>query len=242
MTRPPLETKEVSKTFGSGSAAVRALKCVSLSLEAGKLTLLMGPSGSGKTTLLTILGCMLTPDSGSVRVCGVSAENANAEELAVIRRKYIGFVFQSYHLFPALTAAQNVQLALDVRGIGGAWAETRSRRLLDRLGLGHRADGYPRELSGGEQQRVAIARALVADPAVVLADEPTSALDADNGRAIMEILASLAHERSAAVLAVTHDPRALAFADRIVYIEDGSLKDEERAIASAQPYAYRSGE
>jgi putative ABC transport system ATP-binding protein len=227
MTDLPLETRNIAKTFGHGSAAVHALRSVSLSLEAGKLTLLMGPSGSGKTTLLTILGCMLTPDSGSLRVCGTAVESATPEELAAIRRKYIGFIFQSYHLFPALTASENVQLALDVRGIGGAWAETKSRNLLKRLGLNARLDAYPRELSGGEQQRVAIARALVADPAVILADEPTSALDADNGRAIMKILAALAHERGSAVLAVTHDTRALPFADRTVYMDDGMLLEAE---------------
>ena len=233
MTDLPLETRDIAKTFGRGSAAVQALRSVSLSLEAGKLTLLMGPSGSGKTTLLSILGCMLTPDSGSLRVCGNAAENARPEELAAIRRKYIGFIFQSYHLFPTLTAAENVQLALDVRGIGGAWAQSKSRDLLKQLGLSGRLNAYPRELSGGEQQRVAIARALVADPAVILADEPTSALDADNGRAITQLLAGLAHERRSAVLAVTHDARVLPFADRIIYIEDGSLCEEEEEAGAA---------
>ena len=232
MTYLPLETSGVTKTFGSGNAAY-VLKSVSLSLEAGKLTLLMGPSGSGKTTLLSILGCMLTPDSGCVRVCGTAVESVHPEELAAIRREYIGFVFQSYHLFPTLTAAENVQLALDVRGVRGASAKSRSRRLLIQLGLNSRIDAYPRELSGGEQQRVAIARALVAEPAVILADEPTSALDAGNGRAIMEILAALAHERNSAVLAVTHDTRVQPFADRIVYIEDGSIVHHGPAVAAA---------
>jgi putative ABC transport system ATP-binding protein len=230
MIDPPLVTRNVTKTFGRGTAAVQALKSVSLSLEAGKLTLLMGPSGSGKTTLLSILGCMLTPDSGSVRVCGNATERARPEELAAIRRKYLGFVFQSYHLFPTLTATENVQLVLDVRGLGGAGAESKSRDLLKQLGLASRMNAYPCELSGGEQQRVAIARALVADPAVILADEPTSALDADNGRAIMQILARLAHERRSAVLAVTHDTRVMPFADRIVYIEDGALREEEEEM------------
>jgi putative ABC transport system ATP-binding protein len=232
MTEPPLVTRNVAKTFGRGNAAVHALKSVSLSLEAGKLTLLMGPSGSGKTTLLSILGCMLTPDSGSVRVCGNAIERATPAELAAIRRKYIGFVFQSYHLFPTLTATENVQLVLDVRGLGGAGAEAKSRELLKRLGLASRMNAYPRELSGGEQQRVAIARALVAEPAVILADEPTSALDADNGRATMQILAALAHERRSAVLAVTHDTRVMPFADRIVYIEDGAVCDDDEKVAS----------
>ncbi len=238
MTTPILETKDVTKTFGRGNMLVQALKSISLSLEAGKLTLLMGPSGSGKTTLLSILGCMLTPDSGTVRVCGVPAEKARPEELAEIRRKYIGFVFQSYHLFPTLTAAQNVQLALDVRGECETKAKAKSQELLDRLGLSSRIGAYPRELSGGEQQRVAIARALVADPAAVLADEPTAALDAGNGRAIMTILAEIARGQASAVLVVTHDSRVVPFADRIIYIEDGSLKDEEPAYASVHPHAH----
>jgi putative ABC transport system ATP-binding protein len=229
MTEPPLETRGIAKSFGTGSASVQALKSVSLTLKAGSLTLLMGPSGSGKTTLLSILGCMLTPDTGTVRVCGHAVEDWSPEELAAIRRAYIGFVFQSYHLFPTLTAAENVQIALDVRGFGGPPAKTKSRELLKQLGLAKRLDAYPGQLSGGEQQRVAIARALVADPAVILADEPTSALDADNGRAIMDILAHLAHERGSAVLAVTHDSRVIPFADRIIYIEDGALCEEEEA-------------
>lgn len=239
MTRLILETRDVTKVFGRGSGLVHALRPVNLSLEAGKLILLMGPSGSGKTTLLSILGCMLTPDTGSVRICGVSTENARPEELAGIRRKYIGFIFQSYHLFPTLTAVQNVQLALDVRGERGAKARAKSRDLLDRLGLGARAKAFPGELSGGEQQRVAIARALVADPAVILADEPTAALDAGNGRAIMTILLEIAHSHGSAVLAVTHDIRVMPFADRIIYIEDGALTDKEPANASVYPHAYR---
>ena len=161
MTEPIIEAKNVTKVFGRGSLRVRALKSISLSLVGGKLTLLMGPSGSGKTTLLSILGCMLTPNTGTVRVCGISAEKANPEQLAEIRRTRIGFVFQSYHLFPTLTAAENVQLALDIRGERGRKARTKSRKLLARVGLAHKVASFPRQLSGGEQQRIAIARAIV---------------------------------------------------------------------------------
>jgi putative ABC transport system ATP-binding protein len=184
---------------------------------------------------------MLSADAGAVRVCGMVAEKADAERLAEIRRRFIGFVFQSYHLFPTLTAAENVQLALDVRGEHGRKAKAKSEDLLARLGLASRLAALPRELSGGEQQRVAIARALVANPAAILADEPTAALDGDTGREIMTILARIANEQAAAVLVVTHDSRVLPFADRIIRIEDGSLKGEELVSASVYPMRRSTG-
>ena len=227
MTGPILETKGVGKVLGHGAAKVEALKSIDLTLEGGKLTLLMGPSGSGKTTLLSVLGCMLAPTTGTVCVCGVSTEGADAEDLARIRRERIGFIFQSYHLFPTLTAAENVQLALDVRGERGRKAKARSTEVLVRVGLAHKRRAYPRELSGGEQQRVAIARAIVANPSAVLADEPTAALDGTTGQAVMSILAGIARDKNRAVLVVTHDSRLLPYADRIIRIEDGALTAEE---------------
>lgn len=220
-----IEAKAVEKTLGRGAGQVQALRGIDLSLRRGELTLLMGPSGSGKTTLLLILGCMLTPSSGSVTVCGVPTADADKEGLAKIRRDHIGFVFQSFHLFSTLTAAQNVQLALDIRRERGRKAREKSRQALKMVGLEQKIRARPLELSGGEQQRVAIARAIVADPSVVLADEPTAALDTDNGQTIMRILASIAHDRERAVLVVTHDPRVVPFADRIIHIEDGRLVD-----------------
>jgi putative ABC transport system ATP-binding protein len=187
----------------------------------------MGPSGRGKTTLLLILGCMLTPSSGTVTVCGTSTSGADKEALARIRRDHIGFVFQSYHLFPTMNARQNVQLALDIRGQHGREAARKAREALALIGLEQKAKAMPENLSGGEQQRVAIARAFVANPSVILADEPTSALDSDNGRTIMRILADAAHQRDRAVLVVTHDPRIVPFADRVVKIEDGLLVPEK---------------
>jgi len=224
---PVLEAADVTKDLGSGAARVAALKGVSLALKGGELTLLMGPSGSGKTTLLSILGCMLTPTDGSVRVCGQSTAGAGPEDLALLRRKHVGFVFQSFHLFPTLSATDNVRLALDVRGEPSKAAKVKSREALAKVGLAHKTKAFPRELSGGEQQRVAIARAIVGNPSVILADEPTAALDGENGRAIMKILAEIARERGHAVLIVTHDPRLLPFADRIVHIEDGRITGEE---------------
>jgi putative ABC transport system ATP-binding protein len=229
MTVPIVEAMEISKVLGSGPAQVQALKDVSLTLRGGQLTVLMGPSGSGKTTLLSILGCMLAPTKGTVRICGTSTTGATPEELAGIRRQFIGFVFQSYHLFGTLTAAENILLALDVRGERGPKAIAKTREVLASVGLASKTASFPRQLSGGEQQRVAIARAIVAEPSVILADEPTAALDAANGRAIMTILTAIARERGSAVLVVTHDPRLFGFADRIVHIEDGSLTREESA-------------
>jgi putative ABC transport system ATP-binding protein len=228
MSEPVIEAQNVAKVLGSGAAQVAALRGVTLALHGGELTLLMGPSGSGKTTLLSILGCILTPTQGQVRLRGQATDGADAEELARLRREHVGFVFQSFHLFPALNAADNVRLALDVRGEPARSAKAKAREALVRVGLAHKMSALPRELSGGEQQRVAIARAIVGDPSIILADEPTAALDGENGKAIMTIIAEIAKDRERAVLIVTHDPRLLPFADRVVRIEDGRIVGEER--------------
>jgi putative ABC transport system ATP-binding protein len=227
MTGPVIEAANVSRSYGSGPAWVEALKDVTLTLSGGELTVLMGPSGSGKTTLLSILGCMLAPTAGTVRVCGTSTSGARPAELAKIRRQHIGFVFQSYHLFSTLTVAENVLLALDVRGERGPKAVAKTEEILASVGLTSKLSSFPGQLSGGEQQRVAIARAVVAEPSAILADEPTAALDSVNGHATMTILSAIAKERGRAVLVVTHDPRLFEFADRIVHIEDGSLTREQ---------------
>ncbi|MDO9560192.1 MAG: ABC transporter ATP-binding protein [Bradyrhizobium sp.] len=234
MTEPLLEATNVAKVLGSGAAKVEALKGVSLTLKAGELTLLMGPSGSGKTTLLSILGCMLTPTEGTVRICGHSTAGADPEKLALLRREHVGFIFQSFHLFPTLSATDNVRLALDVRGEASSSAKAKSREALAKVGLPHKLKAFPRELSGGEQQRVAIARAIVGNPSIILADEPTAALDGENGQAVMRILAGIAREQGRAVLIVTHDPRLLPFADRVVHIEDGRIVSEERRDTAPQ--------
>jgi putative ABC transport system ATP-binding protein len=222
-----MEATGIAKDLGHGAGQIRALKGVDLALKGGQLALLMGPSGSGKSTLLSILGCMLTPTEGTVRVRGDSIVDKDPEDLAKLRRENIGFVFQSYHLFPTLSATDNVRLALDVRGETGKAALDKSQAALARVGLSNKTRNYPRQLSGGEQQRVAIARAMVGDPSVILADEPTAALDAENGKAVMEILTTIAKDPSRGVLVVTHDPRLLPFADRIIYIEDGLIVREE---------------
>jgi putative ABC transport system ATP-binding protein len=236
MTGPVIQAQGVAKTLGSGAGTVQALRGVDLALGAGELALLMGPSGSGKTTLLSILGCMLKPSAGAVIVGGQATEGLGPEELARLRRAHIGFVFQSYHLFPTLTAVENVRLALDVRGLAGRAARAKARAALAEVGLSHKERSFPRNLSGGEQQRVAIARAIVGNPSVILADEPTAALDGENGQAVMTILARLAKTQRRGVLVVTHDPRLLPFADRIIHIEDGRIHPEPRASrASAGP-------
>jgi putative ABC transport system ATP-binding protein len=224
MTEYVIEARGLSKTMGEGPAQVQALRNVDLALPKGSVTLLMGPSGSGKTTLLSILGCMLTPTTGTVSVCGNPITSADSEKLAEIRRGYIGFVFQSYHLFETLSALENVQIALEVRGVTGEPAKAKALDVLAELGLADKVTSIPAQLSGGEQQRVAIARAIVGEPAVILADEPTAALDGRTGQSIMSSLAAITRKQNSAALVVTHDTRLLSFADRVVEIEDGALK------------------
>jgi putative ABC transport system ATP-binding protein len=233
MTKIMIEATDIVKVLGEGAGRVDALKGINLSLVGGELTLLMGPSGSGKTTLLSVLGCMLSPTSGTVRIRERSTTGLSPEELAKLRRENVGFVFQSYHLFPTLTAAENVRLTLDVRGERAPLARDKAAKALATVGLSHKANAFPRELSGGEQQRVAVARAIVGDASVVLADEPTAALDSENGHAVMTMLAEIAKDPARALFIVTHDPRIMPFADRILRIEDGRIVDDPRRDENA---------
>jgi putative ABC transport system ATP-binding protein len=226
MSDPVVQAIDVVKFLGQGAGKVQALKGVNLSLAGGELVLLMGPSGSGKTTLLSVLGCILSPNMGSVRVCGQSIAALPPEQLTKLRRDHIGFVFQSYHLFPTLTALDNVRLALDVGGDHSYRAIDKATAALAIVGLSHKTNSYPLELSSGEQQRVAIARAIVGDASAILADEPTAALDSENGQSVMSVLADIARQPRRGVLVVTHDPRILPFADRIIRIEDGRIVDK----------------
>jgi putative ABC transport system ATP-binding protein len=230
-----IEANELTKTYAQGEAAMRALDNVTLDVRSGKLMLLVGPSGSGKTTLLSILGCILRPSSGTLRVMGDDVTRLRERDLPAIRRERIGFVFQAFNLFPTLTAAQNVALALDLKGITGRTARSRATSLLEQVGLGDKLDAHPADLSGGQKQRVAIARALAGDPPVVLADEPTAALDSNSGRAVMDVLKRLAHERDRAVVIVTHDSRMLGYADRTVRMEDGRIVSDELSPESQIP-------
>ena len=237
MTPPLIEAVGITQRLGKGAGQVLALQGVNLALAGGELTLLMGPSGSGKTTLLSILGCMLTPTEGTVRILGRSTAGAGPGERAKLRRDHIGFIFQSYRLFPTLSALDNVRLALDVRGEPAETAIPKAKDALQAVGLARKQNAYPYELSGGEQQRVAIARATVGNPPVILADEPTGALDGENGHIVMDILAQIAKYQSRGVLVVTHDPRIVSFADRIVQIEDGRILSEAPVPLAALSYA-----
>lgn len=231
IVEPVMRAKDIVKELGEGAGRIVAVKGASLDLRPGELTLLMGPSGSGKTTLLSILGCIMKPTSGSIEIGGRDTSGLSAEQLAGVRRDHIGFIFQSYNLFPTLNALENVRIALDVRGLTGFAATSRAEEVLRDVGLGHRLTNYPGNLSGGEQQRVAVARAIAASPSVVLADEPTAALDSKNGEAVMELLSRIAREQDRSILVVTHDPRTHKFADRMVKIEDGRIVGEERRPA-----------
>ena len=225
---PILEASNIVKFLGSGAAEVKALKGVSLELMPGELTLLMGPSGSGKTTLLSILGCILSPTSGTLRIGPQTTAGLSSEGLADLRRKHVGFVFQSYNLVPTLTAAENVMLALDLRGTSLSAAPGIAMEALKKVGLSHRAHAYPSKMSGGEKQRVAIARSLAGSPLVILADEPTAALDSENGKAVMALLAEVAKDKGRGILVVTHDHRTLSYADRLIRIEDGKIVGRAR--------------
>ena len=225
--RPVLEAHDIEKTLGQGAAAVRALMGVSMALYSGELTLLRGPSGSGKTTLMSILGGILAPTSGSIHVAGQCLSGLSEEVLAGVRRKDVGFIFQSYNLFPTLTALQNVTLAGTVQFRRAKEASDRASAALEAVGLSSKLNSYPAQLSGGEQQRVAVARAIAGGPSVLLADEPTAALDGENGRTVMALLSHLAASTPCAVLVVTHDERTLPYADRVISMEDGRIINEQ---------------
>jgi len=220
-----IRIRDLSKTYGSGATAVDALHRVDIDVRGGESVLLMGPSGSGKTTLLSIIGCILGSSSGSVKVDGQEIHGMPESRLPKVRLKYFGFVFQGFNLFPALTARENVEVGLRLRGVKGAAARKRATELLEELGLADRLDKRPRELSGGQQQRVAIARALAGDPRVILADEPTGALDAASGSQVLGLLSGLARKDRAVVI-VSHDPRAAGYFDRVIGIEDGRVRSE----------------
>jgi putative ABC transport system ATP-binding protein len=211
-------------TYRSGNTHVAALRGVSLDIMPGEFLLLMGPSGSGKTTLVSILGGILTPTAGAVVAFGEQVTSMSARQLARFRLHHVGFVFQGFNLFAALSARENVQLALSLKGVRGSSARDQAGDLLGEVGLADKTERLPRDLSAGEKQRVAIARALAGSPPLIMADEPTASLDSDNGRRVTELLRALAKDRGCAVLTVTHDQRIIDCADRIVHLEDGALK------------------
>ena len=223
-TTAAITARGVEMVYKSGSERFQALKGVDLEVKSGDVQLLMGPSGSGKTTLLSILAGILTPTAGSVCLLGKEITRLSREEIARFRLENIGFIFQGFNLFPALTAAENVEVVLNVKGIRGSSARRQAQALLEQVGLEDKANQKPSDLSGGQKQRVAIARALAGNPQLIMADEPTAALDSQSGHTVISLLRKLAKEEGCTVLMVTHDPRIIDVADRVAYLEDGILR------------------
>jgi putative ABC transport system ATP-binding protein len=223
MTEKVLAVENVTKVFEEGRQRVEVLKGITMDVAAGEVVALEGPSGSGKTTLLSIMGCILTPTSGELSVAGAPVRRSDEAALREVRRRSIGFVFQQYNLFPALSALENVEYSLNVRGVRGRKAHDEARRVLDLVGLGDRRGFLPRDLSGGQKQRVAIARALAGSPPVLLADEPTANLDTATGAQVLDLFRDLARGERKGLLVVTHDPKVRRIADRVVGIRDGRL-------------------
>jgi putative ABC transport system ATP-binding protein len=218
----------LTKRFGEGDAAVDALKGVDVSFAPGTFTAIMGPSGSGKSTLMHILAGLDQPTSGSVEIAGTRLDALGDQDLTLLRRAQIGFIFQSYNLLPVLTAEENVLLPVRIAGehADAAWLET----LIETVGLGDRRSHRPSELSGGQQQRVAVARALITRPAVIFADEPTGNLDSASGRDVLDLLRRAVDEFGQTIVMVTHDATAAAVADRVLFLADGRVVDEHAAL------------
>lgn len=233
MRAPSIRSRGIAKSFTSGSIVQQVIKDSSLEVFPGELTLIVGPSGSGKSTMLSMLCGLLRPDTGQVSVLGQELWALDERRLDRFRLQHCGFVFQGFNLFGSLSALDNVILPLQYLGLRGAEAAARALQALDEVGLRERSHLRPAELSGGEKQRVAIARALVKRPELVFADEPTSALDKSNGQVVIDILKRIASAHGATVLGVTHDPRLLSHADRVLHLEDGVvMRDERNGVGS----------
>jgi putative ABC transport system ATP-binding protein len=215
-----LHTRNVQKHFTEGRETVTVLRGIDFEIERGEIVSLEGPSGSGKTTFLSILGCILTPTKGEVVIEG---ERVAGKNLATIRKRSLGFVFQQFNLFPSLSALENVEYALNVKGVRGRGARIEAQRVIEAVGLGDRQNFLPRDLSGGQKQRVAIARALAGKAPILLADEPTANLDSAVGTQVLEMFRALAKQENRALVIVTHDPKVRTIADRVAKIQDGAL-------------------
>lgn len=220
-----VEVRNLNKEFGTKNTKVQAVKDVSMKVSEGEVLMILGPSGSGKTTLLSMIGCILTPTNGEIYIDGQKISSLPDKELSKIRKSKIGFVFQSFNLLKSLTVQENVEVALNLNGTTGSEAKAKSRKLLAEVGLADRLNFYPSDLSGGEKQRVSIARALANDPKIILADEPTGNLDSKTGQKIGSLLRGLAKNYNKSVVIVTHDNRIENLADRIVHLEDGTIKN-----------------
>jgi len=229
-----IELHGVTKVYGSGQAAVHALRGIDLSIQAGEFVAMMGPSGSGKSTCMNILGCLDTPTGGQFLFQGTDVGKLSRNERAMLRRYFLGFVFQGFNLLSRTSALENVELPLIYRGVPVAERRARARGALDAVGLGQWQHHSPSELSGGQQQRVAIARAIVTEPAVLLADEPTGNLDTARSREIMEVLTDFNRDQGLTIVMVTHEAEMAAYAHRVVHFLDGQI-DGEHADAGDGP-------
>jgi putative ABC transport system ATP-binding protein len=225
MTEPLVQIRKLWKVFGEGDTRVEAVRGIDLELDRGEVVLVMGPSGSGKTTLLSMLGGLLRPTSGELWIDGVDITALSEREIAGFRARRFGFIFQDFNLLKALSASENVEVALNLAGARGRAAAERATELLSTLGLERRLAFSPDKLSGGERQRVAVARAIANHPALILADEPTANLDSRRGAETMRLLRRLAKEDGATVLIVSHDERLREIADRVLWLEDGQFKE-----------------
>jgi putative ABC transport system ATP-binding protein len=219
-----VQAKELTKIFCMGELEVPALRGASLDIERGETVAIMGPSGSGKTTLMNILGCLDRPSGGNYYLDGENVAQMSDDQLATVRNRKVGFIFQSFNLLPRASALANVELPLRYSTVGGSERRRKAREALQAVGLGERMDHRPSELSGGQQQRVAIARALVNDPAIIMADEPTGNLDSKTGDEIMDLLLRLNQERGVTLIMVTHDPDVAGRTGRIIRIRDGQVE------------------
>lgn len=229
-----LQVENVVKYYGAGSVVTKALDGISFGVEKGEFVAIMGASGSGKSTLLNQLAGMEKPTRGEVRIGGAPISRMSEEQLAAFRQRHLGFVFQSYNLLPSLTAAENVAMPLLFRGVPPAQRDAAARAMLKRVGLGHRMDHYPAQMSGGQQQRAGIARAFLARPDVVFADEPTGNLDSKTTVEVMEMICGFARDFHQTIILVTHDPEMARYADRIVTLIDGEIVREEVTKRSVQ--------
>lgn len=230
--QPLIELRGVTKIYGSGEAAVAALAGIDLTIRDGEFVAVMGPSGSGKSTAMNILGCLDTPTSGQYYFRGTDVGSLSRDQRALLRRYYIGFVFQGFNLLKRTTAIENLELPLIYRGVPQAERQARARDALAKVGLADRAGHSASELSGGQQQRVAIARALVTDPSVMFADEPTGNLDSARSHEIMELLASLNAERGLTIVLVTHEDDIAAYAKRRIRFRDGRIETDSAAVTA----------
>jgi putative ABC transport system ATP-binding protein len=224
--QPIVSTHELTRIYGSGEAAVSALKGINFAIQPGEFVAVMGPSGCGKSTLLHLIGGLDRPTSGRIEMDGTDLTTLNDDQITMLRRKKMGFIFQFFNLIPVLNALENAALPMILDGVKTAEAENRAKDWLDRVGLTLRLTHKPGELSGGEQQRVAVARALASDPSLVLADEPTGNLDSHASEEIAGLLRQISTNWNSTILMVTHDPRIAAYADRIIFLKDGTIVDE----------------